>query len=1171
MKRLAALGIGVCVTMVGALAAFGTGLDTCRIPLVRSSEQAPVIDGTMQGSEWKYALAVKGLMSNEGSLAQRQATIYYLSDGQWLYIGAYAPAVPAGTAPEVKAGPKYEGKNYMDFYQNDRIEVKFCPPQREKVGDFIFVADAAGHTFLEVNKGFGEAVKGAFEYKTSYDEKGWTVEMRVPLSQFGQKAAADGDVWKLNFTLARLFPLKYEGLSSGGPHGTCEAILTADAPAVQIERLGDLPKGKLDLAVSVREYEGLVSTPKETAYDERPVESGGMTLATSGKVARVSWELIDADGKPVAADTRLLALHPGRTVAATFAKDFKPGPKNTLKLTVEVADSMKAFEGAGEAARITVLYAATLPFVPFSEEEAKAWQERLAKGTVLGSWRFNPAYLPYYEKAKVQTMFFRGRVRDQARKVRVTITSDKGFKAEREAPVVDGVMVAGTPDKLLEIPIPGLPAGVYKARGEVLDADGKVVSTAEREYVRKVFPWEHNTIGTSRGAIKPWTPMQVTGDSVACWGRTLELTPAGLAGQVVSQAKPLLAAPLAVDLRGADGQALTWAPAGKLAFAEKAADVVRWQGQAEAGKDIKVAVTGHAEYDGFTWYEITLTPSKPVAVASGRIVIAFPEKQAQLMHFQSTWARANFSGAIPTLRQGSGQGGDGVVFRSLDTSNYGWAGGFTPHVWIGNPTRGLSWFADSDEGWSSAADKSAQEIVRTNGQVQLVLNIIARPVTLDKPRTLRFGLMATPFKPLMPIKDIPTKAVNWLGQGGFKGGVIQAFMYAQYPLNFDYSLIDKNLPGCRLYFNKHEMGAALPERAVFDNEWGGMEPAGDYPGAPERFGPGLESRTISRALTDSRIDMMVYYIAELAKKSKMAATYWDITGIGASNELLENGAHVDPETGEVHPIRDLLKSRQLFKRVATLWQEIRGEPDYMEIHSTNHMGIPFYSFGYSWLNFEWLWPNANAKRPDGQWQDFIDLRPLDLFATEGSPSQFGVWINSINGGGRPDDPAQFRRVNRSAQAMGSLHNHHTGHTPTIGPRDQLEFVGYWDENSRVATDHELARASYWHKDNKLELVTVNLALEPRTVTVSIPLASLNWKGAGTVTEIDTGDAGLKDRPRHLRAVKKPELAESFDAYLKALSAAGAGKAPTLRVAGGKLQLTFELSSHDYRVFTVEGQ
>jgi hypothetical protein len=59
--------------------------------------------------------------------------------------------------------------------------------------------------------------------------------------------------------------------------------------------------------------------------------------------------------------------------------------------------------------------------------------------------------------------------------------------------------------------------------------------------------------------------------------------------------------------------------------------------------------------------------------------------------------------------------------------------------------------------------------------------------------------------------------------------------------------------------------------------------------------------------------------------------------------------------------------------------------------------------------------------------------------------------------------------------------------------------------------------------------------------------------------------------RHQLAVKKPELAESVEAYLKALSAAGAGMAPTLRVAGGKLQLTFELSSHDYRVFTVEGQ
>jgi hypothetical protein len=1159
LHRLCLLAL-ICVWLPLATRA---SVDLVRIPLVRSTEQAPVVDGKMVGGEWKYAVAMTGLISNEGALAQRQATVYYVSDGQWLYVGAYAPAVPAGTAPQVQVGPKYDGKAYMDFGANDRIEVKFCPPKRQEVGDYIFVADAAGHTFTEVNKDFGQAVQGAWEYKTSFDEKGWTVEMRVPYTQFGQKTAHPGDPWLVNFTFARLFPLKYEGLSSGGPHGKCEAVLASDAPAVQIERLGNLPKGQLDLAVSVREYEGLVATPKEGAYDERTVESGGLELKGTGKAACVTWDLLDADGKRVATASKVLTLRPATKATATFAKAFTSGPKNTLKLKVELAASAQLFDGPADPAKITLLYAATLPFKPFNADEETAWQERLLRGTVLGSWRFNPAFFPYWEKAKVQTVFFQGKVRDQARKLRVTISSDKGFKAVRDVPVVDGLMVAQTPDGLLEIPIPGLPEGTYTARGEVLDAAGKVVSTAERQYVRRKFPWEHNTLGLSRGVIKPWTPMAVNDNTVACWGRTLALTPAGLAAQLSSQDKPLLAAPVVLEVRGADGKLLALTPTGKLDFAEKAVDRVRWRGQGTLGADIKVQVSGEAEYDGFTWYELTLTPTKPVQAVSGRLVFPLTERQAQLMHAQPQWARNNFSGAVPR--------GEGVVYSSLGTN--GKPGGFTPHIWLGNPTRGLSWFADSPEGWTLAADKAALEVVRANGQVQLVLNLLAKPATLEAPRTIRFGLMATPFKPTLPIRDIPTRAVNWLS---FKDGktVVQAHMYGTYPPSFNYALIDEHIGARRLYFNKHEMGAALPERAVFDHEWGGMEPAGDYPGAPERFGPGLESRTINRVITDSRTDMQVYYIAELAKKTQMAATYWDLTGIGDSGLLLENGAVVNPETGAVQPIADIRKARQLFKRVATMWQEVRGEPDYMEIHSTNHMAIPFYSFAYSWLNFEWLWPNAKATRSDGSWKDFIDLRPLELFAVEGSPSQFGVWINSINGGERPAEPAEYRRVARSGSAMALLHNHSasgiggSGLTPppSIGRRDEVQFVGYWDEDGRVTTDQAQVKASYWRTADRLELVAVNLDLAPRTVTVTLPLAPLGWKDAGKVVET-TNEAELEQKRDNWKRQGKAELAKAAEAVLAAVRAARL--APTVRVADGKLLLTFDLPSHDYRVFTVD--
>jgi hypothetical protein len=408
--------------------------------------------------------------------------------------------------------------------------------------------------------------------------------------------------------------------------------------------------------------------------------------------------------------------------------------------------------------------------------------------------------------------------------------------------------------------------------------------------------------------------------------------------------------------------------------------------------------------------------------------------------------------------------------------------------------------------------------------------------------------------------------VNWLSLIDGKT-VIQPFMYATYPKDFNYALVDEHIPDRRLYFNKHEMGAALPERAVFDNEWGGMHPDPDYPGAPERFGPGIQSRTIQRALTDSRIDMQVYYISELAKKTKMPGTYWDITGIASGLPMVENGtAYVDEETGRIVPTFDILKSRELFKRVATMWQEIRGEPDYMEIHSTNHIAPPFYSFAYEWLNFEWLNTALKAKRPDGKLMDYIDLRPLDTFATEGVVTQFGCWIKPISSGARPEDPAEFRRLERSASALGGLHNHLRGYQPTLTPRE-VSFIGYWDEESRITTNQEKVKASLWQQGDTLEVIVVNLDDKSATTKIQLDADKLGIKSILTVEDI-TPESELEIYIDTLGRQGKAELAKKSKALLEQMRTSK--PAATFSRSGKLLEITVpDLPSHDYRVLRVK--
>ncbi|MBC8876376.1 MAG: hypothetical protein H8E44_43665 [Planctomycetes bacterium] len=70
---------------------------------------------------------------------------------------------------------------------------------------------------------------------------------------------------------------------------------------------------------------------------------------------------------------------------------------------------------------------------------------------------------------------------------------------------------------------------------------------------------------------------------------------------------------------------------------------------------------------------------------------------------------------------------------------------FNHSLWLGDGDHGLNWYADTEEGWT-APRKRAVEVKVVDDRVLLTLQILAPgPAT---PLRLRFGLLATPFRPL---------------------------------------------------------------------------------------------------------------------------------------------------------------------------------------------------------------------------------------------------------------------------------------------------------------------------------------------------------------------------------------------------------------------------------------
>ena len=142
-----------------------------------------------------------------------------------------------------------------------------------------------------------------------------------------------------------------------------------------------------------------------------------------------------------------------------------------------------------------------------------------------------------------------------------------------------------------------------------------------------------------------------------------------------------------------------------------------------------------AEFDGMYKVEMTLTPSKPVAVKDLKVVIPLAPSVAEYLHATGEGIRTGFDYCfLPKDKNGR-------IWdcRKVDSQPM-LVGSFIPYLWVGDTKGGIAWFADGDEGWDPNDKEPAIEIRRDGpDSVDLVLNLVSAPATLDKPRRVVFG------------------------------------------------------------------------------------------------------------------------------------------------------------------------------------------------------------------------------------------------------------------------------------------------------------------------------------------------------------------------------------------------------------------------------------------------
>jgi len=367
--------------------------------------------------------------------------------------------------------------------------------------------------------------------------------------------------------------------------------------------------------------------------------------------------------------------------------------------------------------------------------------------------------------------------------------------------------------------VPDLSDGEYRVEYVI----GKHTVVSPKTFKRVHFPFEKTQYGDDHRVYPPFTPVRVSGAAVEVVVRRYTLNGFCLFDSVQSLGRELLASAVTLVGTTTDGKPIAWSKgsvAGKAAHEDEAV----FQGVV-ASPQLRVESEASIGEDGCTNVTLRFLPgADKTPIRSLKLVVPLKDKEAPLFHYIADNAmRFNYAGKTP--RGGTIQwyrepwdhwvpyrwkvetpgSDDGVLITAADPRQHhnektGDHRPVLPYIWLGAERRGLAVFLESDEGFITGHEypgKRRREpahyvaplnrVVRRGDTVAIELDIFRGPCTLDAPREITLGFMASPGKPME--KEFRTRQFA-SGVGGVVcwGGWLCG---SKYPTNHDWSIVDK--------------------------------------------------------------------------------------------------------------------------------------------------------------------------------------------------------------------------------------------------------------------------------------------------------------------------------------------------------------------------------------------
>lgn len=730
-------GIAVCGTLlVASSAAWGASnpadnVTTYEGALLRPivtirEERTKPIDGRL-GAGTALSDFV-GVMGDEKGVAGADPAKAYVSyDEQGLYVG-FRVEMPEGAKPVVTV------RDQRDKGMSDDAVEFFVTPGDRPGYDFHFGGNA-GNCYWDRPVGrdshdWAWNPEG-IRYASSVDEQGWSAEFYIPYAAIGAKKPEKGTVWRMNFMSNRLTPTRRLEAWS------------------YVDKWDDRQGGRVIFGGTDGAYFHIRDTWRHVRMEgERGMWPGivfPVRPANQSRSYQITHALLRKDLNPEDESSFFTELTALRAQSFGEAATFKTLPEDVKSVLGKYKQAQGVFDYSKKLPDpdFSVMWPGPMRveapgdyvFVYYVKDVTDAEKPFVVAGGAL-PFRIREGIgvsaMPYFltRRSLVATADLRA-MRDtkNVSALRLTIADEKDGKTlvDVKSPF------AGERRQDVEMSIKDLPVDRRYVLGvEALDKDGKAFSSAKIGFSRPADPdwWvNRDKYGASPEVPQPWTPVRWKDGVAEVWGRTITLDGALLPKQIVTQGRKLLAAPMELELK-VGGRTVAWQSAQFKLVEQREGHVVFETSQEAAG--LRVRGTHRLEFDGFSLIDLQLEPvNGPVAVDSLELVNRHVAAHAALV---SNYMKAPGPGkAVPRV---VGTTPEKLNMPAMLT------------MWLGDDKGGLEWNCESTRGWAQKDPDNAIRITRAGDVVEARYRFIDTAFTLDKPRQIRFGLIATPTKPL---------------------------------------------------------------------------------------------------------------------------------------------------------------------------------------------------------------------------------------------------------------------------------------------------------------------------------------------------------------------------------------------------------------------------------------